>query len=199
MIYYEKLYKRKENGVLYTWSIEYILIQEIPYICVLHGKKDGKMVKHIKEIIPKAKRTHLEQFDIIASKKWNDKIKKEGYSTSIVEAEENNTKSINHILIHPMLADKFYDPNVDMEFKETGTFNKKKWLIFDGDSGQRTGNTWTFRDTPTLYATDPKNYFISEKFDGVRSVWNGKNFTSRTKIYITLLNGLKNYYLLTMF
>ena len=81
----------------------------------------------------------------------------------------------------PMLADKFYDPNVDMEFKETGTYNKKKWVIFDGDSGERIGHRWIFRDTPTLYATDPKNYFISEKFDGVRSVWNGQNFTSRTK------------------
>jgi DNA ligase-1 len=80
-----------------------------------------------------------------------------------------------------MLADKFYDPNVDMEFKETGNYNKKKWIVFNGDSGVRKGESWTFDNTPTLYAKDPKGWIISEKFDGVRAVWNGQNFTSRSK------------------
>ena len=81
----------------------------------------------------------------------------------------------------PMLADKFYDPNVDMEFKETGEYNKKKWIVFNGDSGERKGEKWVFTHNPTLYAVDPINWFISEKYDGVRAVWNGQNFTSRSQ------------------
>jgi predicted DNA-binding WGR domain protein len=81
----------------------------------------------------------------------------------------------------PMLADKFYDSNVDMEFKNSGNYNKKKWITYNGDSGERNGNKWIFTDTPTLYANDPKGWFISEKYDGVRAVWNGRDFTSRSK------------------
>ena len=36
------LYKRKENGAIYIWSIEYVN-NEIPSIRVIHGQKNGKM------------------------------------------------------------------------------------------------------------------------------------------------------------
>ena len=82
-----------------------------------------------------------------------------------------------------MLADKFYDSNLDMEFKETGS-NKKKHIIFNGDSGSRLGDKWKFTSRPTLYNNDPTNWLLSEKYDGVRAIWNGVNFMSRGhKIY----------------
>ena len=82
-----------------------------------------------------------------------------------------------------MLADKFYDSNLDMEFKETGS-NKKKHIVFNGDSGTRIGKKWTFTQRPTLYNNDPTGWLLSEKYDGVRAIWNGVNFMSRGhKIY----------------
>lgn len=81
-----------------------------------------------------------------------------------------------------MLADKFYDSNLDMEFKETGV--NKKHIVYNGDSGTRLGDKWTFTPRPTLYNNDPTNWLLSEKYDGVRAIWNGVNFISRGhKIY----------------
>ncbi|MBI96602.1 hypothetical protein CL656_05600 [bacterium] len=101
---YETLYKLKENGKIYLWSIEFIEIDNKFYTSVKHGQKDGKMIEHIKEIIPKAKRTPEEQFDIIASRKWNDKVDKEGYSTNEdIDSDDDD----NEIMIRPMLAQTF--------------------------------------------------------------------------------------------
>ena len=85
----------------------------------------------------------------------------------------------------PMLADKFYDPNEDYAYKSSGEYKKSKWVVYEGDSGLReTGRKWKFSKAKTLYAVDPKGWFISEKYDGVRAVWNGVNFVSRTgKVY----------------
>lgn len=101
---YKPLYKIKDNGKIYVWTIEFKEYQDKYYTYVTHGQKDGKMVEHIKEIVPKTKRNHKEQFEIIASRKWNDKIEKEGYSTII---NNNNNSEKKSILIRPMLAQTF--------------------------------------------------------------------------------------------
>ena len=84
----------------------------------------------------------------------------------------------------PMLADKFYDSNIDMEYKETKKKPKKAHYIYHGTSGKRVQNKWVFENIPTVYHINPTNWLLSEKYDGVRAVWNGKDFVSRTnKIY----------------
>lgn len=103
---YETLYKKKENGTIYMWSIKFIIVDEVPSLCVTHGQMNGKLVEHIKEIVPKAKRNHLEQFHIIASRKWNDKITKEGYS-SLSDIKSSKSQTDSTILIRPMLAQTF--------------------------------------------------------------------------------------------
>ena len=109
MTNYPEVYKLKENGRIYTWKIELKEYQDKFYTYVTHGQKDGKIIEHIKEIVPKGNRNYKEQFEIIASRKWNDKVKKEGYSTNI--NNENNQDSDSDyeedILIRPMLAQTF--------------------------------------------------------------------------------------------
>ena len=100
---YETLYKLKDNGKFYIWKIELKNIDEKPYSLVSHGQKDGKMVEHLKEIIPKANRNVEEQFNLIANRKWNDKIEKEGYSVS----EASQISAPKDKLIRPMLAQTF--------------------------------------------------------------------------------------------
>ena len=69
-----------------------------------------------------------------------------------------------------MLADKFY----------LGEEEKKGSFKFQGDSGSRNRNLeWIFRDVPSNYAVDPTGWYMSEKLDGVRALWNGKEFISR--------------------
>jgi hypothetical protein len=78
------LYFLKDNGKIYEWSI---LIEETPHhtskspqtykIITFHGEKEGKKVKHSRDIDEgKAKRTALEQAIQEAKKKWDNKGKR---------------------------------------------------------------------------------------------------------------------------
>ena len=109
MTNYPEVYKLKENGKIYTWKIEFKKYEDRFYTYVTHGQKDGKIIEHIKEIVPKGNRNYKEQFEIIASRKWNDKVKKEGYSTNINndEYEDSDSDYEENILIRPMLAQTF--------------------------------------------------------------------------------------------
>lgn len=106
---FETLYKLKENGSIYLWKIEYINPDSNTHMMrVTHGQKGGKMITHEKDIVPKAKRNHEEQFDLIASRKWNDKIDKEGYSKESDYSKSSPTsKNEKKILVRPMLAQTF--------------------------------------------------------------------------------------------
>ena len=98
---------------------------------------------------------------------------------------KNNSASKVVFTGNPMLADKFYDSNEDMEFKSNNNKKvKKNHFIYNGDSGSRIGDKWNFTQEKTLYKCDPTGWYISEKYDGVRAVWNGRDFISRgNKVY----------------
>ena len=100
---FKPLYKLKDNHKFYQWSIKIINEKEDYYLETSHGQVDGKMVTHRREIVPKSNRTAIEQSNLEASKKWNDKIKKEGYSTELNQGAAED----QDILIRPMLAQKF--------------------------------------------------------------------------------------------
>ena len=100
---FKPLYKLKDNHKFYQWSIKIINEKEDYYLETSHGQVDGKMVTHRREIVPKSNRTAIEQSNLEASKKWNDKIKKEGYSTELNQGAVEN----QDILIRPMLAQTF--------------------------------------------------------------------------------------------
>lgn len=85
-----------------------------------------------------------------------------------------------------MLADKFYLGEVEgVGAKGVGAkrgSGRSRGEVYSGDAGSRCSEmAWTFRDIPCNYAADPTGWFISEKLDGVRALWNGKNFISRGK------------------
>jgi len=100
---YQTLYKLKANNKYYSWSINIIEKDDKHFIQTSHGQVDGKQVIHEREVKPKSNRTIIEQCNLEASKKWNDKKNKEGYTEVI---EENNGEE-NNILIRPMLAQPF--------------------------------------------------------------------------------------------
>ena len=62
------LYKKKENGTIYMWSIKFIIVDEVPSLCVTHGQMNGKLVEHIKEIVPKQKETIWNSFILLLKK-----------------------------------------------------------------------------------------------------------------------------------
>jgi DNA ligase-1 len=47
-------------------------------------------------------------------------------------------------------------------------------VLFYGDSGKKMGNKWKFTNVPSYYAVDPTNWYMSEKLDGVRAIWNSQ-------------------------
>jgi DNA ligase-1 len=67
-------------------------------------------------------------------------------------------------MTQPMLAENFVGGKV----------------LFHGDSGVKIGNKWKFTNTPSCYAVNPTNWYMSEKLDGVRAFWNSQTgFHSR--------------------
>lgn len=55
-----------------------------------------------------------------------------------------------------------------------------KKFKFPGSSGSRNRNgRWEFGALPSGYRFPYKNWFVSEKYDGVRILWDGVNFKSR--------------------
>ena len=99
---YQKLYKLKANNKYYSWTIKIIEKNNKHFIQTSHGQVDGKQVIHEREVKAKSNRAIIEQCNLEASKKWNDKKNKEGYTESI---EEENQNVIT--LIRPMLAQPF--------------------------------------------------------------------------------------------
>ena len=99
---YQKLYKLKANNKYYSWTIKIIEKNNKHFIQTSHGQVDGKQVIHEREVKAKSNRSIIEQCNLEASKKWNDKKNKEGYTENI---EEENQNIIT--LIRPMLAQPF--------------------------------------------------------------------------------------------
>ena len=99
---YQKLYKLKANNKYYSWTIKIIEKDNKHFIQTSHGQVDGKQVIHEREVKAKSNRSIIEQCNLEASKKWNDKKNKEGYTENI---EEENQNTIT--LIRPMLAQPF--------------------------------------------------------------------------------------------
>lgn len=100
---YPDLYKLKNNKKYYIWTINVIIDDnDDHYLQTSHGEVNGKKVIHQRKVKPKSNRTIIEQCNLEASKKWNDKKNKEGYSENMESEEENND-----ILIRPMLAQLF--------------------------------------------------------------------------------------------
>lgn len=99
---YQKLYKLKANNKYYSWTIKIIEKNNKHFIQTSHGQVDGKQVIHEREVKVKSNRSIIEQCNLEASKKWNDKKNKEGYT-------ENNDEENQEIitLIRPMLAQPF--------------------------------------------------------------------------------------------
>ena len=99
---YQKLYKLKANNKYYSWTIKIIEKENKHFIQTSHGQVDGKQVIHEREVKAKSNRSIIEQCNLEASKKWNDKKNKEGYTENM---EEENQNVIT--LIRPMLAQPF--------------------------------------------------------------------------------------------
>lgn len=79
----------------------------------------------------------------------------------------------------PMLADKFFDSNIHADWLETGKM-KANSCLYNGDAGRFEDGDWTFTLTDTLYTRAIDGWWISEKYDGVRAVWDGKTFVTRS-------------------
>lgn len=79
----------------------------------------------------------------------------------------------------PMLADKFYDPNEQADWEETGKL-KRKSVVYPGKPGKSEEGAWTFDLSDTVYTNKIEGMWLSEKHDGVRAVWDGKTFVTRS-------------------
>jgi ATP-dependent DNA ligase len=77
------------------------------YLITSHGQLNGKQVIHKREVIAKSNRTIIQQCNLEASKKWNDKKLKEGYSENMNDYNSQNENQNEHLLIRPMLAQPF--------------------------------------------------------------------------------------------
>lgn len=103
---FPKLYINNKKKI-YEWSIQIIKNDINGYTIVTsHGKKDGKLIIHKKDIIEgKAKKTILEQTIQDVKRKWINKKEKELYSENL----EMNIPldDCSNIVVRPMLANKF--------------------------------------------------------------------------------------------
>ncbi len=112
------LYKRKDNGKLYTWNIEITEVDsDKACIDICYGEHGGKQIMHSKEVeAGKCKRTCVEQATQEASRKWLNKrdkelfcewdnLKKQTVETSASTSVGKNSIKSN-IVVRPMLAQK---------------------------------------------------------------------------------------------
>jgi ATP-dependent DNA ligase len=100
---FQPLYKIRNKNKYYVWSIQIINESHNYYLLTQHGELNGKQVIHKREVTAKSNRTIIQQCNLEASKKWNDKKIKEGYSENM---NENNVQN-DDVLIRPMLAQSF--------------------------------------------------------------------------------------------
>jgi ATP-dependent DNA ligase len=109
---FSTLYFLKENGKIYEWSISIENNDtnlETYKILTFHGEKEGKKVKHSRDITEgKGKKTALEQAIQEAKKKWDNKKEKELYVEHI-DINSTSGKAIPEkiITVRPMLANTF--------------------------------------------------------------------------------------------
>lgn len=84
---FTRLFKHKTEEKIYYWEISVDDIDGDVTITTSHGLIDGNPVNHTKIISEgKGKKTVEEQAVFQAQKKWNDKIKKENYTSSQKES-----------------------------------------------------------------------------------------------------------------
>ena len=103
MAEFPKLYKITNTKKLYEWTICVNKKDETNYeIISTHGEKDGKKITHSTLISKgKAKRSTLEQAQLEAKSKWNNKYNKSGYRP-LGESGESN--EINKQIIRPIVS-----------------------------------------------------------------------------------------------
>lgn len=106
LLKFQPLYKLKNNNKYYSWTINIVNDNNKYYLITSHGQLNGKQVIHKREVISKSNRTIIQQCNLEALKKWNDKKNKEGYSEDINE-DGDDTENIKELLIRPMLAQPF--------------------------------------------------------------------------------------------
>lgn len=104
---FKTLYGKSSVGKFKEWSVFVEEEDGKAYIITITGYTDGKKIQSRREATPKNvgkknETTALQQAQLEAKKRWNDKKKKDGYRESLKELE-------NKLIILPMLAQK-YDP-----------------------------------------------------------------------------------------
>jgi len=102
---FPKLYIDKRN--IYEWSIKIVPKENNVFtIITSHGQKNGKMVKHEKDITEgKSKKSVLEQTIQEVKRKWNNKKEKELYCESLDLNSDLSVSKQN--IVRPMLANTF--------------------------------------------------------------------------------------------
>ena len=110
---FSPLYKRKDNGKLYAWTIKVRTATNKTYIDICHGEHEGKQVMHSKEVeAGKCGRSCVEQATQEATRKWLNKKDKELYcewanlKTHNLMAEQKQKADEKSIVVRPMLAQK---------------------------------------------------------------------------------------------
>jgi len=93
---------------IYEWSIKIIPKENNVFTIVTsHGQKNGKMVKHEKDITEgKAKKSVLEQTIQEVKRKWDNKKEKELYCESL-DFNSDLSEVSKKIIVRPMLANTF--------------------------------------------------------------------------------------------
>ena len=93
---------------IYEWSIKIVPKENNVFAIVTsHGQKNGKMVKHEKDITEgKGKRSVLEQTIQEVKRKWDNKKEKELYCESL-DLNSDLSELSKKIIVRPMLANTF--------------------------------------------------------------------------------------------
>jgi ATP-dependent DNA ligase len=108
------LYKIKDNGKLYAWTIDVCIKTDSDTACIdiSYGEHGGKQITHSKEVEEgKCKRTCVEQATQEATRKWLNKRDKELFcewenlKNQTVEKHEAKADKTN-VVVRPMLAQK---------------------------------------------------------------------------------------------
>ena len=98
---FDKLYKTTSINKIYVWHIAIIKKGSALFEITSHGENGGKMVMHEKEILRSyGSRTLMEQAVQDATRKYTNKMEKEGYITNINALQ-------TQVVFRPMLAHTF--------------------------------------------------------------------------------------------
>jgi ATP-dependent DNA ligase len=106
------LYKRKDNGKLYTWTINVCVKTNSDTACIdiSYGEHGGKQIMHHKEVEEgKCNRTCAEQATQEANRKWLNKRDKElfcEWESLKNQTVETTNETNKNVVVRPMLAQK---------------------------------------------------------------------------------------------